>query len=208
MLKTTKEHTKYWEDRVIDWKKQYYDTWDHPHRNIIMAILRGMRWQSLWEIGVGGGANLVRILKERKDCQLGGSDVSPSAVEFLQNTFKGGMFHCESGENMLLSDNSVDVVLTDMTLIYVDPRKIDTYLKEMYRITRNNVILVEFHSESWWKRQLARLNGYHVYNYKERLDKAGFYGIIVQPIPERYWPGTDKNTEFRSIIVATKPSSI
>lgn len=208
MITTTKKHSKYWEDRKIDWKTSYFDTWDHPHRDLIVSVLKGMNWQSLWEVGVGGGANLMRIMKDIPDKQLGGSDVSPDAIEFLQQTFKGGMFQCEAGGNMMMSDNSVDITLTDMCLIYVDPRHIQKYLKEIYRITRNNIVLCEFHSESWWQRLKARIGGYHVYNYKKELEKAGFYGIIVQHIPEKYWPGTDKNTQFRAIIVATKPNSI
>ena len=208
MIRTTKKHSKYWADRKIDWKTSYFDTWNHPHRDLIAHLLQSMNWHSLWEVGIGGGANTLRILQDNPDKQIGGCDVSQDAIDFLTKTFKGGMFQCEAGDDMMMSDGSVDVVLSDMCLIYVDPRHIQKYLKEMFRVTRNNIILCEFHSESWWKRLKARLGGYHVYNYKRELEKAGFYGTIVQHIPEKYWPGTDNNSQHRAIIIGTKPNTI
>ena len=202
MLTSTKKHTEYWRHRKIDWKTAYADTWNHPHRGIITFMLKSMNFLSLWEVGVGGGANLIRIFKELPGKQIGGSDVSEDAIATCRGLFQGGLFHVEPGNDMLMSDKSVDVILSDMTLIYVDPFKIDSYLKEFKRVGRLYVVLCEFHSSSWWKRQKARFNLYHVYDYKKLLEKHGFYDIQVQHIPEQYWPGTDNNTEFRSIITA------
>ena len=194
----------WWRNRKVDWKKQYFDTWNHPHRSLIIQVLRSLSWSCLWEVGVGGGANLARILKDiKKPMQLGGSDVNADAIEFCKKTFNGGIFYCEKGNDMMMSDKSVDIVLCDMTLIYVTD--IDSYLKEFRRVARNHVILVEFHSKIWWKRILARWRGYYVYNYQSLLAKHGFYNIYVFPMQKELWPGTDKNTEFRSLIVAQVP---
>jgi ubiquinone/menaquinone biosynthesis C-methylase UbiE len=204
MIKTTNQQKKFWKERSIDWKKDYQckEMIEHPHRRLITWILKSIQFHSLWEVGVGGGANLIRIAQDIPNKQLGGSDVNPEAIALLKETFTGGMFHVESGDDMMMSDNSLDVILTDMCLIYVDPRHIDKYLKEFYRVGRNYIVLVEFHSNSWWKRMKARLGGYHVYDYRKRLERIGYYDIMVQKIPEEYWPGTDQNTEFRSIITA------
>jgi ubiquinone/menaquinone biosynthesis C-methylase UbiE len=202
MLRTTKHQTKYWKERKIDWKQAYQSTVDHPHRKLISAMLRSIPFVSLWEVGVGGGANLIRVIKDMPNKQLGGSDVSEEAVALCKETFKNGLFHVESGDNLMMSDKSVDVILSDMCLIYVDPLKIDDYLREFKRVTRNYVVICEFHSKSWWKRQWARLQGYHVYDYQRRMEKLGYFNIQVQHIPEELWPGTDKNTEFRSLITA------
>jgi ubiquinone/menaquinone biosynthesis C-methylase UbiE len=175
---------------------------------LISFMLRGISFVSLWEIGVGGGANLVRITKDLPGKQLGGSDVNADAIELCKQTFNGGLFHVERGDSLMMSDKSVDVILTDMALIYVDPLKINKYLREIRRVGRNYAIIVEFHSKYFWKRQLARLKGYHVYNYRKRLEKLGFYDIMVQHIPESLWPGTDYNTEFRSIITAKIPQLV
>ena len=193
-----------WETRKIDWEKHYYATWDHPHRHVLVSILAQIPFLSLWEVGVGGGANLVKILKTiPKKVQLGGCDVNEDAVEFCRSKFNGAIFHHEPGDNMLMSDKSVDIVLTDMTLIYV--KNIDDYIKEFKRVARSHVVLCEFHSTSFFKRLLARWRGYNVYDYRKLLERHGFYNIQVVHIPEAYWPGTDKNTEFRSIITAQLP---
>ena len=203
MLRTTKHQTEYWKNRKIDWKESYQSTVDHPHRKLISAMLRSIPFTSLWEVGVGGGANLIRILLDHKGKQLGGSDVSEGAIKLCKETFANGLFHVEPGNDLLMSDKSVDVILSDMCLIYVDPRHIDSYLKEFKRVGRSYVVLCEFHSRSFWKRLWSRIRtGYHVYDYQERLEKLGFYNIQIQHIPPELWPGTDRNTEFRSIITA------
>lgn len=205
MLKSTKDHTEYWQKRQIDWKESYLSTWNHPHRSAIIWMLKGITFYSLWEVGVGGGANLIKILKELPGKQLGGSDVSEDAIALCKETFKDGLFHVEPGNNLLMSDKSVDVVLSDMTLIYVSPKDIDSYLKEFKRVGRLYVVLCEFHSKSWWKRLKARFGGYHVHNYRRLLKKHGYYDVLIQHLPEALWPGTDNNTEFRTIITARIP---
>lgn len=205
MIKTTTQQTKYWKGRKIDWNQAYLSTWDHPHRKLISWMLSSIPFISLWEIGCGPGANLIRITKDLPGKQLGGSDVNADAIKLARETFSNGLFHVEAGNDLMMSDKSVDVVLTDMALIYVDPLQITSYLKEIRRVGRSYAIIVEFHSKNFWKRQLARLRGYHVYDYRKRLEKLGFYDIMVQHIPEPMWPGTDHNTEFRSIITAKIP---
>lgn len=202
-MRTTKKHTEYWENRKIDWKTSYFDTWTHPHRTLIISVLKGFPWHSLWEIGAGAGANLRRIIHDIPDKQLGGSDINAEAVKFMNETFQGGMFQVESGENILMSDRSVDVVLSDMVLIYVGPTKIKKYLKEMKRVARSKIVLCEFHSESLFKRLWVWFkSGYYVHNYKKLLRKLGYYEVYVQHIPREYWD-VDNNSEFRSIIIAS-----
>lgn len=205
MFTLTNKHIKYWQNRKADYSQIHLSSWDHPHRKLLVWMIRSIPFLSLWEVGVGGGANVMQIVKSLPGKQVGGSDVSEAAIELCRKTFQHGLFHVERGNNMMMSDKSVDVVLSDMTLIYVDPLQIDSYLKEFKRIGRKYLVLCEFHSTSWWKRQIARLGGYHVYNYQKRLEKLGYYDVICQHIPEEYWPGTDKNTEFRTIITAQIP---
>src|SRR6185312_2357188 len=148
---------------------------------LIMYVLRSFPWVSLWEVGCGSGPNLVRIIKEGfKGRQLGGSDVNADAIETARKTFKGGKFHVEQSDDMLLSDQAVDVMLSDAHLIYIGPRKIKKVLGEMVRITRNHLVLCEFNETSWLKRWLFRLrSGYNAYDYKKLLEELGCYDIQV-----------------------------
>ena len=191
MFKTTSQHKRFWERRKIDWSAHYTATWDHPHRTLIMYALQSFPWVSLWEVGCGSGPNLVRIIKHGfQGRQLGGSDVNSDAIETARKTFKGGKFHCESSEDMLLSDRAVDVMLSDAHLIYIGPFKIKKVLGEMIRITRNNLVLCEFHSTSWLKRWLFRLKtGYNAYDYRKLLEELGCYDIKIVKIPKEFWPG-------------------
>ena len=207
-MRTTNTHTKYWRERKIDWKTQYLDTWDHPHRQLIVCVLQAFQneWMSVWEVGCGPGPNLARIFKEfhGKQMQLGGSDLNEDAIKLARATFQtevkqpdgtmkrqdAGMFHVESSEDMLLSDKAVDVMLSDAHLIYIGPFKIRKVLKEMVRITRNRLVLCEYEEKSWWKRiQLWWKTGYFAHDYKKLLEEAGCFDVQMAPIPEQFWGG-------------------
>lgn len=191
-FKSTLQHKRFWQERKIDWEKDYLSTWNHPHRQLIMWTLETFPWVSLWEVGCGPGPNLVRIIKSNfQGRQLGGSDVNADAIEVAKKSFKGGKFHVESSDDMLLSDQAVDVMLSDAHLIYIGPRKIKKVLSEMTRITRNRLVLCEFHSTSWWKRWIFRMKtGYNAYDYRKVLEEAGCYDIQIIKIPKEFWPGT------------------
>lgn len=202
---TTSQFKNWWVNRKIDWDKDYLSTWDHPHRSFIIAYLRSFEWTSLMEIGVGAGANLMKIIKTIKGKQLGGIDINPEAIAAANRAFNGGKFIVNSADDIMMSDKSTDVVLSDMCLIYVGPLKIDGYIREIKRITRGRVVLCEFHSTSLWKRLKLRLSsGYNAYDYKKLLAKHGFYDIQAYKIPAEMYPGA-KDLENRYLIAGTTP---
>lgn len=204
-MKTTKSQTKYWEKRKIDWNTSYLATWDHPHRYLISIALNTFDWISLIEIGCGGGANLKNIVVTLGGKQVGGIDVNPDAIEFCEKTFKGGMFKVGNAENILMSDKSSDVLLADMTYIYVGPFKIMKCIKELRRIARKQVMLFEFHEPNWFKRVILYLRtGYFAHNWPKLLKKLGFYDIVIMKMPEKAW---DKGlqTKYAYLIKAKAP---
>ena len=160
---------------------------------------------SLFEIGCGAGANLVNIVKSFPDrkIQLGGSDINPDAIKVATEMLKGAVLKVGSGDDIIMSDDSSDIILTDRMLIYVGPREINNYIREIRRIARRYIILCEFHSDSLFERLKLKLTaGYNVYNYVKLLEKHGFYGIIRYRIPQELWPG-DMYPSY--IIVANVP---
>lgn len=205
-IKTTDDHKKYWKERKIDWAAHYLATWDHPHRKLIMYALKQFTWFSLWEVGCGPGPNLVRITKELPGRQLGGSDINEDAIELAKKTFVGGNFRCEASEDLLLSDNSVDVVLSDAHLIYYGPQQIKKVLKEMIRVSRSTIVLCEYQEKKWWKRLMIRLKtGYNAHNYPALLEELGCHSVRLIKIPKEYWPDTMWGT-YGHIIIARKIS--
>jgi ubiquinone/menaquinone biosynthesis C-methylase UbiE len=206
LFKKTKEHKKYWSERKIDWKTQYFDTHDHPHRKILVDILKNLPWMSLLEIGCASGPNLAAILKAIPNRQLGGVDISADAIELAQKTFKGGFFKVNSADDIMMSDKSTDIVLSDMTLIYVDKKDINRYIKEIKRIARNYILLSEFHSKSWWNRLTLKWNsGYNAYDWERLLKKHGFRDVALYKIKESEWPGGNPQKTFGYIILARVP---
>ncbi len=203
-MKTTKQHKEYWKNRKIDWGQAYLSTHNHPHRELIVWALKKFNWFSLWEVGCGPGANIIKLVQTFKDRQYGGSDINQDAIDLATKTFTGGRFHCESVEDMLLSDKSVDIILSDATLIYITPDKIDKVMNEIKRISRNGIVFCEFHCTSWWKRLWFRWKtGYNSYNYKKLLEKYGYYDIQIYKIPKEIWPGFPWET-MGHIITARK----
>jgi len=209
----TEKHKKYWKERKADWETTNLMTWNHKHRELIVAALRMFDWASLFEIGCNAGANLVRIIKSFPGRQLGGIDINQDAIDVCSRTFKGGMFKVGSGDDIMISDKSSDVVLSDMTMIYISPRDIKKYLEEMKRIGRQYVILCEFHSKSWWNRLALKINtGYYAHNYDKLLQKLGYYDIIKYKLKPEDWPEKPGEEEpqktFAYLIIARIPKYV
>lgn len=202
MNRTTSQWSNWWKNRKINWKTEYLDTQEHPHRKLLLQVLGTLRWFSLFEIGMGAGANLVNIVRNFKNVQVGGIDINKDAIETAKQALRGAMLKVGSAEDIMLSDSSVDIVLSDMALMYCGPFKIDRVIKEMKRIGRSHVVLCEMSSRNWWE-QLKFLwsSGYHAHQYKRLLEKHDFYDIIEFKLPKEAWPGGDQE-KLGHIIIA------
>jgi ubiquinone/menaquinone biosynthesis C-methylase UbiE len=188
-FKTTEKHKAYWSQRKIDWKEAYASTWNHPHRQMIVDALRGMKFTQLLELGCASGPNLIRITKEFPGVQVGGIDISADAIETARGILPpNAVLDVGSADNCFFADKCTDVVLADACLIYLGPEKIDQVMKEMRRVARKHVVLVEFHEPSWWRRLAVWWkSGYFAYDYEKLLKKHGFWDIEIKRIPEEVW---------------------
>lgn len=207
LFNTTKKWADWWKNRKISWK-EHYMTPNHPHRLLIVEVLKKIPWMSLLEVGCGAGANLVAIVKAIPDKQVGGIDINKDAIDFAQKQFVNGLFKINPADDIMISDKSTDIVLTDMLMIYVTPWKIKRYLKEFKRISRNYVVFCEFYTDRWWEKvALKWKEGYNAYNYKRLLEKNGFYDIQLYKLPKEFWPESDLQQKFAHIIVARVPKN-
>lgn len=191
-MKTSKSHLNYWKDRKIDWKKEYFDTHGHPHRELILKALSYMRFQSVLEIGCGAGANLLRILFAFPGTQVGGFDISPDAIKTAkENLPKAYHLDTSPAHDLFISSKSTDVIITDACLIYMGPIMIHRVIKEIKRVARGHIVFCEFHSPSFLDRiKLYWKTGYFAHNYLKLLKHHGFYDIQIRKIPPKFWPGT------------------
>ena len=202
--RSTKQWSEWWKNRKIDWGVNYLDTYKHPHRDLLSEILKTFKWNSLLEVGCGAGANLVNILAHFKNKQIGGIDINADAIKLAKKTFEGAFLKVGSVEDIMMSDNSVDTILSDMCLIYVD--KPDKAIQEIRRVSRNYILFCEFHSESWFKRlKLKLISGYNAHNYRKLLKKYGFTDIIIGKLPEDAWKGGNPQKDYGYIIRAKTP---
>lgn len=202
-MKTTKGHIKYWKDRELDWKTQYFDTHGHPHRELLMRTMARFRFGSVFEVGCASGPNLVRIHYGFPHVQFGGCDVSEDAIKFAKDAFPKAFLNVSPAHDIFLSDKSVDMVISDACLIYVGRNMINKTLQEIKRVTRRNIVFCEFHSDSLYQRTRLQLeSGYYAYNWKKLLEKNGFFNIEMRKIPKEVWPGTPWE-EFGFIISAS-----
>ena len=204
LFNSTNKWANWWKNRKIDWNQHYMNP-DHPHRLLIAQTLRSMGWLSLIEVGCGAGANLVQILKACPGRQVGGVDINPEAIECAKKYFQNAIFKVGPADNMIISDQATDVILTDMCMIYISPWKMKKHLTEFKRVARSYVVLCEFHSPNFWQRLWVKwTSGYNMYNWPKLLEKNGFDDVRKYKIPKDFWPG-GLQEKFGYIIVAKVP---
>ena len=197
----TKKHTKFWRNRKINWEQSYLladGAMNHPHRDLIIKRLGELKWRSVLEVGMGAGANLVRIKQQWPAAEVGGCDINLEAVKVASKYLpKARFIDVGDPRDIFLSDNSVDVVMSDACLIYLGPWEVRKALKDMKRVARNNLLLCELHSEKkvWGSR-------YNIHNYRKLLEDLDCFDIRIEKIPKEVWPGTPWE-QYGHIISAT-----
>lgn len=205
MYKTDTQWKKYWSKRKIDWVAEYLSTAGHPHRDLIIRALAQSRFDTVVEVGCASGPNLLRIAQAFPHARLGGSDVNQEALEVARKVLPPHtVFDVTGADHLYFPDRSADVVLTDMCLIYLSQQRFRKALLELKRVARKRVIMVEFHSPNLMRRlALVGASGYHAYDYKKELERAGFYDIQLHKLTEAEWPGGEPQKEFGYLIQAS-----
>lgn len=204
ILKNTKFFRNFWKKRVIDWTQAYF-TPDHPHRKLIVEAVRDFRvLRSILEIGCASGANLYAIKRAFPHVDVGGIDWSQDAIDCAKKMLPfSSVLQVGEATDIYLSDKGTDIGLTDMCLIYLDKNNFRQALKELKRISREGIILCEFHSSNWVLRNgLKFTTGYNAYDYEKELTLAGFHDIQFKKLTEQDWPGGEPQKTFGYLITA------
>lgn len=164
----TKAKEQYWSNRHLhkgndwnnphhigetdEWVLGYWESRNHSHRSFLLEKIAGFSpISSILEIGCNCGPNLYLITQKFPGIEIQGIDINPVAIR------KGNeLFNLEGISNVQLSigkadelgqfrDKSFDIVFTDAVLIYIGPDKIEKVLKEMLRVSRLVLVLLEQH---------------------------------------------------------------
>lgn len=194
---TKPEGRKYWEKRKTDderrdwgtdsdnWITEYWDSHRHPHRDLIMKALHSQSpFYSVLEVGCNCGPNLKRVTDEFPDAQIMGIDVNKEAIENAIR-YLPGAFNVASVHEIPLDDKSVDISLCDAILMYITPKEIKEVVKELARVTKKAIVLVEWFDKS----ELGVIKNYHyARNYPKLFKNQGFILEEEHKITEQEWP--------------------
>ena len=141
-----------WGEGSGDWIKGYQGSQNHPHRPFLVKTISKYNPSSILEIGCNCGPNLYLLAKKFPDAEIIGIDINPIAVqkgnEWLaqEDISNVELLEGKADELKQFQDKSFDAVFTDAVLIYIGPDKIKDVMKEMIRIARKALILMEWHS--------------------------------------------------------------
>lgn len=188
------EDTMYWKNRPVDdervdwrtggdWITEYWNSQSHPHRDSIINALKGIKFESLLEIGCSCGPNLARILKDFPNVKLSGIDTNNDLI--LKGKKELPNVHFKTGDirNVNLS-GIYDVILVDAVLMYISAKEITKVLRKINRASRRMVIIVDWYDESF----LGVIKDHHwCRNYPELLGVLGF-SVTTKKLTEKEWP--------------------
>ena len=171
----------------------YLKDMDAPHRVWQTSFFEHS--SSVLEVGCDWGSNLVLMSKKNlKRSNLYGIDISPESIEI------GKKYCSEQGINNIqliegngedlsfFKDSSIDIVFTNMLLLYFGPKNIKNVIKEFVRVANKSVYLLEFHSEEIRGVSENSEDGW-IYNYKKLLQPiVGDAALSVVKLPNGIHP--------------------
>jgi SAM-dependent methyltransferase len=168
-----------WGGKSTDWIDSYWESRNHSHRKFLVNRISTYKPESILEIGCNCAPNLYLLAKKFPDIEITGIDINPMVID------RGlDYLHSEKVYNVRLQVYNLkelakcpskyfDVVFTDSVLIYVHPKEIRETIKQMIRIAKRSVIMLE--------RYDTNLLGVYRYGCWER----DYVGILKQFINEK-----------------------
>jgi len=144
---SNKSNELFWKFRHIfdrsNWPEKYVssESLSHPHRKLLIdAVSKYVPFESIFEVGCASGPNLYLLAKKFPGIRICGSDISRNAIDFGKKWFekqniKNVELFTSYAENSFrkYSDKSIDIIITDAALIYLNEKKLEKMIKEMIR---------------------------------------------------------------------------
>ena len=197
------------------WVMEYLNSRTHPHRALLVETIAQFSPSTILEIGSHCGPNLYLLAKLLPHAKLVGTDINKEAVQmgrklFAKEAMKNVTFlHKKADDLRSFADKSFDVVFTDAVLIYIGPDKITSIAKEMLRVARKALVLLEWQCKiteadpegrgiyygSRWKRNYRNL-------FQDLVPKKN---ITLKKISKEVWPDNNWST-LGNLIIIKKPS--
>lgn len=183
--RTTERVKEIWTDRGADYM-------GHQERLLSSAMANGdyfaqdalfrhincISFSSILELGCGYGFNIKRLLAEFPDdsTKIFGIDFSPTQLRNLKSyvgPYSNGRVQITEGDiaHMSLADKSVDTSFSLGVLMNVPPADIDQALKEIARVTRNEIILIEYYRPNVESKRIKQAFDRHPFVYSHDYEK-------------------------------------
>ncbi len=180
-------HDKNWAENYIS-----PEALKHSHRKLLLQkIERYGPLEKVLEVGCASGPNLILLSRKFPKTEFWGIDISGKAItvgEKYLNKHAITNIRLKTGSAELIKifpDKSFDVVFTDAMLIYIGPEKIKEVVREMVRIAKKAIILVEWYSEN----PHAYEADHWAYNWKMLFEEVGVFTINITRLPDSTWKG-------------------
>lgn len=175
---------KDWRNEGGSWIEEYVKSAEHPHRELILRAMRDLSpIDSVLEIGCNAGPNLHRIQSVFPNAKLAGIDVNADAIARARKWMPDSVFKVGSGVAIPFNDQSFDVVLVDAVLMYSNPENFKATLKEINRVAKKGVILME------WNSDRDEIKDYHwARPYVKYMHEIGFEAVELKTLTKEDWP--------------------
>ena len=200
--KRERERERMWAMRDISSAEAYWSNRNNPAQVFFAQNICSFNFSpsSILEIGSNCGPNLYQLAQKFPNAKIVGVDINKITVQKGNEWFKQEgisnvkLLVSKADELKQFPDKSFDVVFTWAVLILIGPDKIKEVMKEMIRITRKGLILLEmydkdknkglgFYYGNYWKRDYVVLLRQFIPDFPE--DK-----IHITKFPEDLWnPG-------------------
>lgn len=135
-----------------EWVMSYWDSRDHSHRSFLVEKMSTYYpVTSILEVGCNCGPNLYLLAQKFPEAEIVGIDINPRAVQkgnelLASEGIPNIKLTCAGADELhQFKDDSFDIVFTDAVLMYIGPDKIQSVIREIYRVTRRVLILLEWH---------------------------------------------------------------
>jgi hypothetical protein len=200
----TRLEEREWASKDVASAEEYWATRNLPVKTFLARSVFNLDFypRGILEIGSNCGANLYHLAKKFPDSEIVGTDISKVAIQkgntwFMQEGITNvRLISCKAEELNQFNDKYFDVVFTFAVLIYIGPDKIERVMKEIVRVAKRRLILIEaygtdpkdprglgFRPYRYWKRDYATLFKQFVPHFPEGK-------IHISKFPEDLWrPG-------------------
>ena len=179
---------------------------------LIETIAACYPFTSLLEVGCGYGQNFHVLAKLFPRARFVGVDIDANRVSSGQALLESrGCSNARLVEGCAwelteFPDNSSDVVISCALLLFIDSSTLDQTLREMLRIARRKVILLEQHTPDLAEQQVARDTGladYWLRDYRAALARCvAAEAISVVEVPNPRWE-VEQWKDYAAVISVT-----